>query len=362
MANPIAEINLKNLSHNCTYIKSIVGNSMIFPVLKANAYGHGVEKTAQFLNNLDIINGFCVATENEAEELIRFKIDKPIFILGKTNLLNTKLLSKKNIIPTIHSLDEIKQLKSILSNGFKVKFQIKIDTGMGRLGLDLKESIKVIHYIKNNSVNLIGCWSHFSSANEDNQDYTNLQINRFSSFLDRLKKKKINFKYIHMANSSAILQNRNSYFNTVRPGLSIYGISPLGKLNPNLKPVMKFKLPLIKKINKSAGEYIGYNRKYQTQKNEKIGIFQGGYADGIGSFFGNHGKIQIKHNLHPIRGKISMDLTAVDITGSNIELNEYATIWGQDELVLENISKNYNKIPYEFLVNLSDRVERHYIE
>ena len=362
MNNPIAEINLSNLFQNCKYIKSIIGDSKLFPVIKADAYGHGAKNIAQFLNNKEIIDGFCVATEFEADELLECQILKPIFILGKINFTKSRLLSKKNIISTIHSLDDLYEVKKLNENNQKMNLQIKFDTGMGRLGIGLDELDKVIHEIKKSEINIIGCWSHFSSANEDNQEYTNLQLNRFNYVLRKFFQKNIKLKYIHIANSSAILQNSKSYFNVVRPGISVYGISPLEKLNENLLPVMKFKLPLIKKIYKTSGESIGYNRIYQTQNNEILGILQGGYADGVSTIFNNNGFVKIKDKLSPIRGKISMDLTAVDISNSDIEIGQYVTVWGEKELTLENLSKKYGKIPYEFLVNLSNRVEKKYYD
>ena len=360
MYNPVAEINLTNLHENCLFIKSLIGKSKLFPVVKANAYGHGLENIAKFLGNKKIVDGFCVATENEAIELNDYRIKKPIFILGKTNLKNFNPKLYKYIIPTVHSMHDLKIIKDICKHT-DIRFQVKFDTGMGRLGICIEDINKVILEVKGCRKHMVGCWSHFSSANESTQDYTNLQILKFNAILEKFKLENFKFKYIHVANSSAIFQNSSSYYNLVRPGLSIYGICPLGGKTKSLKPVMRFKLPLIKKATKKKGENIGYNRTYKTREGETIGIFQGGYADGVSTVLNNCGLMKINNQLYAIRGKVSMDLTAVDISNSDIKINDYGIIWGKDELLLENISKTHGKMPYEFLVNLSDRVERKYI-
>ena len=232
---------------------------------------------------------------------------------------------------------------------------------MCRLGFDLEEIPKVIDEVISHKFNVIGLWSHLSSASECNSEFTNMQIKKFNYVISSFSEKGINPKYIHLANSSGILFHPKSHFNTVRPGLSIYGISPNNEINPHLKPVMKFKSPLIKIKSIKANQYIGYNRKYKTTNSERIGIFQGGYADGIDTCFNNNGIVVYNGNPMPIRGKVSMDMIAVDLKDYTINVGDYAIIWGDNSLKLENLAKKYNKIPYEFLVSLSDRVERIYL-
>ena len=362
MFNPIAEINLQNLQHNCKYIKSLIGESKLFPVVKANAYGHGISKITQFLNSSKYVDGLCVATTREAETLILNNITKTIFVLGKFDFENLDLLNHENIIPTIHSIDDINKLKSLNNTNKKLNIQIKVDTGMGRMGISLESIDKVLLELKSIKFNIVGLWSHLSSADELNEDYTLSQINEFKNVLNKFKENQIDPRYIHIANSPAILKFKNSHFNIVRPGIAIYGISNSGKINPNLKPVMKFKLPLIKIKAPSSNKNIGYNRQYLTKKDETIGIFQGGYADGVGTVFNNNGDLLFKNISIPIRGKISMDMVAADISNLDIKLGDYVTVWGEDELIIENLSKKYNKSPYEFLVNLSDRVKRVYVK
>ena len=362
MFSPIAEVNLQNLSHNCNYIRTLVGNRKIFPVIKANAYGHGLESIAQFLNKSKVIDGFCVATPLEAEIVLSQNIYKPIFILGKFDFNNLALLNNENVIPTIHSFDDLLAIKSLEKSISNRDYQLKFDTGMGRMGFELEDLSKVIDEVINANLNLVGLWSHLSSADENNQEYTNQQIKQFENILSQLQKKNIFPQFNHIANSSAILLNKKSYFNTVRPGIAIFGVSPNCEINSNLKPVMKYKLPLIKIKTCKSEKNIGYNQIYKSRENELIGIFQGGYADGVSTIFNNNGNLRFDNSLLPIRGKISMDMLAAEITTSSIKIGDYATLWGENDLVIEYLAKKYNKNPYEFLVNLSDRVERKYFE
>jgi|GEM_PF-2043857 len=361
MFNPIAEIDLQNLALNTKYIKSIIGNKHLFPVVKANAYGHGIIHVVKLLNKLESVDGFCVATPSEAESILSLNIKKPIFILGKFDFNNFEFINNKNIVPTIHSFDDLKRLISQENQDISPKVQIKIDTGMGRMGFEPNDIPLLIDEILKNKVNVIGLWSHLSSADEQNSDYTNFQIDKFKSIISLFSNKRINPKYIHIANSSGILYHPNSYFNTVRPGISLYGVSPNNKSNSNLKPVMKFKVPLIKIKLIKKGNSIGYNRYYKTTSFEKIGTFQGGYADGIPTILNNNGNLDFNGTLLPIRGKISMDMVACSLFNLDIKVGDYATLWGSESLILENLSKKYKKISYEFLVNLSDRVERVYL-
>jgi alanine racemase len=361
MFSPIAEINLQNLLSNTKYIKSIIGEKQLFPVVKANAYGHGLVQIVKFLNKLNIVDGFCVATPFEAESILSLNINKPIFILGKFDFDKIDLLKNKNLIPTIHSIDDFEMILSHQNQNINTKIQIKIDTGMGRMGFELNEIPFLIKEIIKHKINIIGVWSHLSSANEPNSNYTNIQIEKFKSILSLFLNNGVNPKYKHIANSSGILFHPKSYFNAVRPGISLYGISPDNEINHNLKPVMKFKIPLIKMKLVDKNYSIGYNNSYITSTSEEIGIFQGGYADGIPTIFNNNGNLEINGKLLPIRGKISMDMFVCDISNQKLKLGDYATLWGSESLKLEDLSKIYNKISYEFLVNLSDRVERVYL-
>ncbi len=361
MFNPIAEIDLQNLASNTKYIKSIIGNKHLFPVVKANAYGHGLIQIVKFLNKLNIVDGFCVATPFEAESILSLNIKKPIFILGKFDFNKFEFFNNKNIIPTIHSFDDLRNLISPKNQKNSPRVQIKVDTGMGRMGFELNEIPLLIDEILKYKVNVIGLWSHISSADEQNSDYTNFQIDKFKSIISLFLNKKINPKYLHIANSSGILFHPNSYFNLVRPGISLYGVSPNNKSNSNLKSVMKFNVPLIKIKLIKKGNSIGYNRYYKTTSFERIGIFQGGYADGIPTIINNNGNLDYKGTLLPIRGKISMDMVACSLFNLDIKVGDYATFWGSESLKLEDLSKKYKKISYEFLVNLSDRVERVYL-
>ncbi len=361
---PEADISLNNLVKNFYTIQSIVGKAKIMAVVKANAYGHGIIHVAQVLEKSDV-HGFCVALVSEAEKLLKNKIQKPILHLGRISYDDLEIYSSGQIHCTINSLEDVEFIKDkFKGNRIIVNAHLKIDTGMGRLGISFSESEKIIKLIgKTSEINLKAVYSHLSSSGELDAQYTKLQLDRFNHIKELTEHLLPETKYFHIANSAAILNYSNSHFNMVRPGISLYGVSPLGNTKNNLLPVMKMKgaVVLIKKINKN--EYIGYNRTYKAKTNEHIAIIQAGYADGIPIVFSNNGNVEIKGKLYPIIGKVSMDLIAVKSIDNKISVGDEVIFWGsnKESNSLEYISKKYNKIPYEFLTGVSNRVKRNFI-
>ena len=166
-----------------------------------------------------------------------------------------------------------------------------------------------------------------------------------------------------MANSAAVLTCSESHFNMVRPGISLYGVTPLGKPHDHLLPVMRMKAPVTIIKDFSNGESVGYNRQYMTKQNEKIAILQAGYADGIPVEFSNRGEVEIEGNIYPIVGKVSMDLVAIRCRDLEITAGQEAIFWGSDDinLRLETLAGKFEKTLYEFLTGVTKRVKRHYI-
>jgi alanine racemase len=208
-----------------------------------------------------------------------------------------------------------------------------------------------------------GVYSHFSTAEEKDVEYRNWQLKRFKAVVKRLKKFIPNVEYFHMANSAAILTCPGAHFNMVRPGISLYGVTPLGEPHDDLRPVMKMKAPVIfiKEFNK--GESVGYNQQYKTDQNETIAIVQAGYADGIPTELSNKGEVEIGGTVYPIVGKISMDLVAISCRNMKLKIDQEAIFWGSDNMNfrLENLAGKYKKIPYEFLTGITKRVKRNYL-
>ena len=241
---------------------------------------------------------------------------------------------------------------------------LKIDTGMGRMGIRYEDlDSMMIKLSESKHIKVEGIYSHFSTAEENDTEYRDWQLKRFKEVVARVNKILPQVKYYHMANSAAVLTCPEAHFNMVRPGISLYGVSPLGKPHDYLLPVMKMKAPItyIKEFN--SGESVGYNRQYVTEQNENIAIIQAGYADGIPMELSNRGEVEIEGTIYPIAGKISMDFVAICCRDLKIKTGQEAIFWGGNamNLRLESLAEKYEKIPYELLTGVTKRVKRNYI-
>ena len=364
LLHPEADIRLSRLIKNYQLIQSLIGSAKVMAVVKADAYGHGVVPVSQSLSKSGI-HGFCVALVSEIRELTQADIQNPILHLGKISLDELDVYETGQIRCTINSSEDIKPLENYgRQNGICIKAHLKIDTGMGRMGIRYEDIDSIVAKLsKRKNIVIEGIYSHFSTAEEKNTEFRDWQLKRFKEVVIRIKESLPRVEYVHMANSAAVLTYPEALFNMVRPGILLYGVTPLGEPHEDLFPVMRMKAPitLIKKFN--TGESVGYNRKYILEKNENIAIIQAGYADGIPVEFSNRGEVEIEGNLYPIIGRVSMDLVAIRCGSMEIKTGQKAIFWGSNDvnLRLETLAGEYEKIPYEFLTGVSKRVKRNYI-
>ena len=364
MLQPEADIRLDRLIRNYEFIQSKIDSAKVMAVVKADAYGHGVIQISESLSEAGI-HGFCVALVSEIRELIHADIHNPILHLGRISADELDVYESGQVRCTINSAEDMKILEDYsLQNSIRITAHLKIDTGMGRMGICYEElDSMMIKLSDSQHIVVEGVYSHFSTAEEKNTKYRDWQLKRFKKAVAQVRKNLPKVKYFHMANSAAILTCPESHFNMVRPGISLFGVTPLGKPHDHLLPVMRMKAPvtLIKEFNK--GESVGYNRQYITKKNEKIAIIQAGYADGIPVELSNMGEVEIEGNIYPIVGKVSMDLVAILCRDLEIKIGQDAIFWGSDNmnLRLETLVGKYDKMPYEFLTCVTKRVKRNYI-
>jgi len=364
LLQPEADIRLGWLVKNYQFIQSILGSAKVMAVVKADAYGHGIIPVSRSLSKAGI-HGFCVALVSEIRELIQADINNPILHLGQISSDELDAYESKQVRCTINSTEDIRVLTDYASQkSLRIIAHLKVDTGMGRMGICFEDVNSMMDKLSESKYIVVeGVYSHFSTSEEKDTKYRDWQLERFNQVIFRAQKILPQVKYFHIANSGAILSCPESHFNMVRPGISLYGVTPLCEPNEHLLPVMKMKAPVafIKKIN--AGESVGYNRKYITDQNENIAIIQAGYADGIPLEFSDKGQVEIEENIYPIVGKISMDLVAIRCGDMKIKVGQEAVFWGSDNLAfrLEKLAQKYEKIPYEFLTCVTKRVKRNFI-
>ena len=358
--NSIVKINLNHLISNLNYLKSKINSSEICPVIKSNAYGHGATQIAKILDK-NSVKTVCVATKNEIIEILKAKTKLDIFHLGKIVLCKENM--NKKVVFTINSLEDIDYINfKCRKEKIKIRCHIKVDTGMGRLGCKMEEFDEIFNLvIKSNHIKLEGVYSHLSCADDKKSKYNKKQIDNFEYILNQLKKYDLKF---HLLNSAGIFNYNKYSYDYVRSGLSIYGISPLGKLDENLKPVMEFNAPVVLYKNIDKGDRIGYGCTFKANKKMKIAIVQCGYADGIPIEFSNKGYVFYNKFKFPIIGRVSMDLICIDITSYNGKNKiDNVIIWGGENKNsrLEYIADIFNTIPYIYLTGITNRVERIYV-
>ena len=362
------EIDLSAYERNLKNIKNALPKHLEFvSVVKADAYGHGlpqiVERSLQ-----SGIKAFAVANIHEAFEIRNIGVGWPILLLGALLPGEEHFIPNSDFIPTISSLEELHRLnRACEANNTSVDIYIKVDTGMGRLGIwyeNFTECFNLVQSMK--FINLYGIYTHFSDPIND-PEFTLLQRQRMedlfnSHTLPRGLK-------IHADNSASFWDlHKYPAFNAVRIGLLQYGVqsndkSNIGKLN--ISPTLSFytKIGLIKKLPK--GTSISYGRKYILKRDSKIAILTVGYGDGIPIVYGENGSVIIHDQLCPIIGQITMDQIIVDVSELDfVEAGETSILIGASKnhvISLESFSRKSKTIPWEILCSLTKRVNRIYI-
>ena len=363
MSRPtIAEINLQALKNNVKKLRKI-STSKLYPVVKANAYGHGLKQVIKTINNL--VSGFCVATFEEAIELKKLTTKSVLCMEGPYDLKELNIFEKNHIDYVIHSSYQIALLKkfnkSFLSK--KNKIWIKFDTGMNRLGFIESEIINAFSNILEFKKNLV-LMSHFSSAasTKSSKKESKNQIKIFKKYETKIKRNKPNI-LLSLCNSGGLLFYKESHKDIARPGISIYGSQEGLKRNYlDLEQVMTLKSKFITIKNVSKGSRVGYDGTWKANTDSKIGILPIGYADGYSTGMSNQAYVLVDNQKAPVVGRVSMDLTAIDLTLlKKVDYDSNVVLWGP-ELKIDKVAKFCGTIPYELMTSVSERVRRKFIE
>lgn len=366
-----AEINLDNLEFNMKGIKKLAKSTEIFGVVKADAYGHGAIDVAPVLLENGVTR-LAVAVISEAVELRRAGIDCPIMILGYTPLSLADDILKYDIEQTVFSYDYALELSKIAEKRhIKVKIHIALDTGMGRIGfLSDEKSVEDVYKInKLPNIEIEGLFSHFSTADEDNKEYTYKQFDNFNYFYKKLKSRGVSVGVRHIANSAAIMDLPDTHLDGVRPGIILYGYYPSDEVNKKkleLKPVMTLKTNIVHIKTLKKGEYISYGRKFRCEKDSVIATLPVGYADGYTRLMFGKAKVIINDKFAPVVGRICMDQCMVDITEiSTAKVGDEVILMGEShncKFNADDIAGHIHTINYEVVCMISKRVPRVYIK
>ncbi|MCX6163998.1 MAG: alanine racemase [Ignavibacteriae bacterium] len=375
-----AEIDLNKLEYNFNRIKKHLQKNnpsrkriKICGVVKANAYGHGIQEISKKLISIGA-DYLGVANYDEAIKLRTTIPDASILVFG--TLIHSKFkpatyvkrLLKNDLIATVASLETARFLDYFSKRlGKKFKVHIKVDTGMKRIGFDVKGAFKNISQVFTyKNLDIEGIYTHFATAESD-IPFAKQQLTKFKELLHLLKKAGMEFPIIHTANSGAVLDIKESYFDMVRPGLILYGYYPSDsniKKIP-LKPIMnlKSKVTYIKRVEPNTS--ISYGRDYYTDERSFIGSIPIGYGDGYWRALSNRAKVLINGKFYPIVGNITMDWLMVNLgERSNVRVGDDVLLMGSENdynIGADKLARMTKTIPYEICCAVADRVQRIYI-
>ena len=378
-----AEVHLDAIAHNVAGLRKITNPAAkVMAVVKADAYGHGAEKVAEtaLKNGAELLG---VARIDEAIALRQAGFTVPIQIFGYTAPTLAEKLIQYNLVQTVFSYQNALALSEIaVSKGEEIKIHIKVDTGMGRLGLatdcgniscsDIsftENSIQAVESIvRLQGVIPEGIMTHFASADTADKTYARKQFEIFMEFIDRLKKKGIEFRFRHSANSAAVMEMPETHLDLVRPGISIYGLyasDEVERKTIKLKPAMTLKTYVahVKKIPK--GFSISYAGTYRTQKTTTVATVSIGYADGFNRLLSSCGYMLVHGRKAPVIGRVCMDLTMLDVSHiHDVSVEDEVVVFGTQEnetIHVDEIAKTLNTINYEIVSTITARVPRVYI-
>jgi len=288
------EIDLGKIKKNFEVIENLTNKRKVICVVKADAYGLGAHKIAKELESSGAF-AFAVASMEEALDLRTNNINKPILVLGYVDTRNLNLASESNIRITLFDRDFIKRLKGYTLEK-TLNIHIKVDTGMHRLGVNPEDVLSIFEEVSQfKNIFIEGIYTHFASADSDSE-YTEFQIGKFNNVLQQLRSKRMLPPVVHAANSAAILNVDDTYYNAVRPGILLYGISPnLNLVLPHqFSPAVSMKTRIIKVSYYSKGERISYGGTYILDSDRVIATVPIGYADGIPRSLSNRGYVLVK--------------------------------------------------------------------
>jgi len=365
-----AQIDLKALAENISQIKSWVGPKVrLLQVVKADGYGHGALQVAK----VALSNGAYGLGVANAEEGIALRlggIEAPILILSPSFPAEVPEIAEYGLSPTLSDSTVISLLsREALKAGRKVAVHIEVDTGMGRSGVRPEEASALAQRIlSQDGLNLEGIYSHFASADLMDREFCRTQLDRFKEVVAQLQGEGINPPLKHMANSAAILEFPESYFDLVRPGLLSYGLYPSAQVRKKVavKPVLSFKTKVAQLKEVFPGETISYGRTYQAKTPTKAALLPVGYGDGYDFLLSNKGEVLIRGRRSPVLGRVTMDLTMVDVSGiPEVKVGDEVTIIGRDggeKITAGEIAERVGTLSYEVLCLIGKRAPRVYIQ
>lgn len=365
-----AEINLDAMESNMEQIIEKVKPAKVMAVIKADAYGHGALRTVEELSRMGVY-AFGVATAEEALTLRREGVIEPILILGYVFEDSFDELIINNIDLTLFDMETALLLQKHAEKLRRtVLSHIKVDTGMGRLGLQPNgESVEIIKQINAlPNIKIDGMFTHFACADSKDKTSVNKQVKIFTDFVNSVKAQGVDIPLVHCCNSAGIIELDQPLFDMVRCGIIAYGLYPseeVDKTNIKLTPVMSIKshISFVKKVSEDFT--VSYGSTFVSDKEMEIATIPVGYADGYPRLLSNKGRVIVNGQYAPIIGRVCMDQFMVDVTGMNVKRGDTVILMGSDgenTVSAEEIGEVSGRFNYELICDINKRVPRVYTQ
>ncbi len=367
-----AEIDLGALGHNFRAMRDMTGAGVrIMAVVKADAYGHGALECAARLEN-EGVDWFGVAIPEEGVALRKAGITRQVLCLGSIWPGQEQLITEFHLTPVVFT----ERIASLLNEharsiGKSIDVHIKVDTGMGRVGIRYDAVDPFLEALKSlSSIRIAGVMTHFASAESHRDDeFTALQVARFNEVVDKFRSAGHSPEWLDLANSPGAIAHPESRGNMVRLGGALYGILddilPDAAVHPGLKPVMSLRSAIANVKTVPAGETLGYGRTFETQTESRIALVPVGYADGYPRGLSNRGHACVRGRMAPIVGRVSMDWTLFDVTNiDGVSIDDEVTLIGCDgdtRITAADLASQIDTIGYEITCGVGPRVRRVFI-
>ena len=367
-----AVINISYLKKNYLNLRKKANGSKVMAVVKADAYGHGLKIVVDALNELGTLKPeyFAVALVNEGADLRKLKVSQPVLVFDTVTKETVHKYFNYKLIPNVFSNEHLNILeeyaKRFSAKNFSRKYpvHIEVDTGMNRLGIDYKEALSFISSLSRHPKFYVdGIYTHFATADEKNNAFAKLQLKRFAQLVKKLKSSNIDFGIAHAANSGAVINYSESYFDMIRPGVSLYGYYPSENTTESVKlfPVMSIETEVGTVKTIYPGDTVSYGRRFKAKSKTKIISLPIGYADGFRRSFTNKAKALINGKFYCEVGTVTMDRIMFDIGNDTINVGDKVILLGKQkskEITIWDWSNTLKTIPYEVTCLISKRMPR----
>lgn len=368
-----AQIDLDAIRANLEQIGRHTEQTKVLAVVKCDGYGHGSVPIARSIEDMDIVGGYATATAEEALDLRGAGIGKPILILGYTFPYAYEELVSRDVRMTVFREDTLAQLESAARRvGKKAFVHVKVDTGMGRVGIrPCEESLDFLRRIvRSDCMELEGIFTHFAKADESDMTYTLEQTDRFNRFVETAEAslgRRIPCR--HVSNSAGIVRLPQARLDLVRAGIILYGLCPSQEMAGEtkwLRPALSLHSHLVYVKEVEPGQSISYGGTFTAAEHMRVGTVPVGYGDGYPRSLSQKGSVLIRGRRVPILGRVCMDQFMVDVTElPSVKEGEPVVLLGRDgqeEITAQELGALSGRFNYELMCDLSPRVPRVYIK